>query len=155
VAVAGLDSEDSDDDGPDPSSEPPWHNRTPALIGASALGLVAIGLVILAATYAIREFSKPDQAPLNFVEPSFSSSQTASSTSPATTTATITTTSRPQTTDLSPGETPSSSTDTTSSDTASTETTSRGNSDDENDGTSTTRKRPRTNVTRTVQPFTP
>lgn len=153
MAVAGLDSKDSDD-GRDPPYEQPWHNRTPALIGASALGLVAIGFVILAATYAIREFNKPEQAPTNFVEPSFSSSQTASATSPATTTATITTTSPPQTTDLSPGETPSSSTS-SSSDTASSETTTRRSRDDEDSGTSTTRNRPRTNITRTVQPFTP
>jgi negative regulator of sigma E activity len=148
VAVSGQDFDDHDD--ASASSEQPWHNRTPAVLGASALGLVVIAILVLAVSYLIRQFSEPEQAPLNFVDPTFSATQTESTSEAATTTATATTTSVPQTTDLPPGPPPSSSSETSSS-----ETTSRRNSDDENDGTSTTRNRPRTNVTRTVQPFTP
>lgn len=146
MAVAGQD--DDDDEGDTASPEQPWHNRTPAVIGASALALVVITLVVLAVSYAVREFSKPEDAPLNFVEPSFSATESASSTPTATTTATITSTSPPKTTDLPPGPPPTSSSDTVSS-----ETTSRRRSDDDESGASTTRKRPRTNVTRTFDPF--
>jgi hypothetical protein len=145
MAVAEQDDDYDDEESAPP--EQPWHNRTPAVIGASVLGVVVISFIVLTVSYVAREFSEPERAPLNFVEPSFSATAPASSRPSATTTATITTTSRPQTTDLPPGPPP-----TSSSDTAGTESTRR-NRDGEDDDT--TRRRPRTNVTRTFTPFTP
>lgn len=150
MAVTGQDFDDEDDDDESASSEQPWHNRTPAVLGASAVGLVVIAILVLAVSYLIRQFSEQEQAPLNFVDPTFSATQTESTSQVATTTATATTTSIPQTTDLPPAPPPSSS-----SATSSDETTSRRKRDDENNEPSSTRNRPRTNVTRTVQPFTP
>src|SRR5690606_34842103 len=94
-----------DDDGTDGQ---PWHNRTPAVAGASIAGLAVIGLLVLAVSMLTRQFSAPEQAPLDFVEPSYSA-VTQAATTTATTTATITTTSPPQTTDLSAIETTSTS----------------------------------------------
>ncbi len=74
------------------SSATPWYNRTPALVGASVAGLAVIGILIAAVTFVSRQFNEPDQAPLNFVEPSFSATATHSLSTP-TTTATITSTS--------------------------------------------------------------
>jgi hypothetical protein len=137
-----------EEDGEYDEQEIPWHNRTPAVVGASVLGVLAIALIVLAATWAAREFSKPEDAPLQFVEPTFSSTESTSTSAP-TTTATITTTTRPETTDLS-AEPPPPSSSTESSTSRRTR-----DSDDEGDDGSSTRNRPRTNVTRTVQPFTP
>jgi negative regulator of sigma E activity len=150
VAVTGQDLDDHDDDDESASSEQPWHNRTPAVLGASAVGLVVISILVLAVSYLIRQFSEQEQAPLNFVDPTFSATQTESTSQVATTTATATTTSVPQTTDLPPAPPPSSS-----SETSRDESTARRNGDDDDTDRTTTRKRPRTNVTRTVQPFTP
>lgn len=134
MAVTG---EDRDDDEPGPPSPVPWHNRTPAVVGASLLGLAVIGIVVAAVTFVSRQFNEPEQAPLNFVEPSFSATATRSST--PTTTATITSTSRPVTSDI---DTPSSST-----------TSSRGTSGSGTSSSSqTTRRGPRTNRTRTLYP---
>jgi hypothetical protein len=144
--VAAAREDDYDDDA---SYEQPWHNRTPAVIGASLLGIVVIGLVVLLGSFVAREFNTPERAPLNFVEPSFSATHSAASTT-ATTTQTITSTSPPVTTDLS------ATTPTSTSDTTSTETTSRRDREDGGDDrSSTTRRGPRTNVTRTVVPFRP
>ncbi len=51
VAVTGQDFDDDDDDDESASSEQPWHNRTPAVLGASALGLVVIAILVLAVSY--------------------------------------------------------------------------------------------------------
>ena len=144
-----------DPDGYDESpSETPWYNRTPNVIGASVAGIAAIGIIIAAVTFVSRQFDEPDQAPLNFVDPSFSA--TASHSSTSTTTATITSTSPPVTTDING---PSSTT--SSSDTSSTETSSGPNTawtrpytppSGEESEPSTTRRGPRTNVTRTLYP---
>src|SRR5258707_15387231 len=91
--MAGRDPDDYDDD------QSPWYNRTPAVIGASVAGLAVIGILIAAVTFVSRQFNEPDQAPLNFVEPSFSATATHSPSTP-TTTATITSTSPPVTTDI-------------------------------------------------------
>ena len=77
----------------------PWHNRTPAVVGASVLALAVIGLLIVVAIAVAREFSEPAQAPLDFVEPTYSATAAQSATT-ATTTQTITSTSPPQTTDI-------------------------------------------------------
>jgi cytoskeletal protein RodZ len=97
VAVTGKDRQKRDDE-QSPASEP-WHNRTSAVVGASVVGIVVIGLLIMAGTFVARQFNQPEQAPLNFVTPSFSASSTDSSSTP-TTTATITSTSPPETTDI-------------------------------------------------------
>jgi cytoskeletal protein RodZ len=150
--MAGEDPDDYDDE--ESPSEPPWYNRTPYVIGASVAGIAAIGIIIAAVTFVARQFSEPDQAPLNFVEPSFSASASHSST--PTTTATITSTSPPVTTDING---PSSTTP--SSDTSSTDTSSGPNTawtrpytppSGEESAPSTTRRGPRTNVTRTLYP---
>ncbi|WP_234794079.1 hypothetical protein [Mycolicibacterium flavescens] len=132
----------------------PWYNRTPEVVGASLAALVVIGLLVFGATFVSRQFSEPPpQAPLNFVEPSFTSAPSRTPSSPATTatTGTITSTSPPQTTDINDTTTPSEST------TSESETTSerrpRVRDSDEQTTPRTTRRGPRTNVTRTLNPF--
>jgi hypothetical protein len=153
--MAGQDPDDQDDE-QSPSSAP-WYNRTPAVIGASVVGLAVIGILIAAVTFVSRQSSEPERAPLNFVEPSFSATATGSSSTP-TTTATITSTSPPVTTDINgPSSTTSSSSGTSSG--SSTDTSTRTAwtkpytppSGDESAPT-TTRRGPRTNVTRTLYP---
>ncbi|MCV7302329.1 hypothetical protein H7J93_22150 [Mycobacterium barrassiae] len=130
----------------------PWHNRTPAVVGASFLALVVVGILIVAAMTLSRQFGQPDQAPIDFVEPTFSAT---ASESAATTTQTITSTSPPETTDINPSSTTSGSesTSTTSSSTPSTEPTTARTATREEEPTRTTRQRPRTNVTRTLNPY--
>jgi hypothetical protein len=147
--MAGQDPDDHDEQ---TSSSSPWYNRTPAVVGASVAGVAAIGILITAVTYVSGQFNEPVQAPLNFVEPSFSATATESST--PTTTATITSTSPPVTTDINgPTSTPPSSSDTSSSSEPSTSTrvTQSRPSNDES-VPRTTRRGPRTNVTRTLYP---
>jgi hypothetical protein len=156
VAVAGSDPDDYDDD--QPPSPVPWYNRTPNVIGASLAGLAVIGILIAAATFVTRQVNQPEPAPSTFVEPSFSAPAPLSST--PTTTATITSTSPPATTDIDvpSSTTPPSSTspDTSISDTLSTPHTAWTKpytppSGEESTPT-TTRRGPRTNVTRTLYP---
>jgi hypothetical protein len=145
--------------GPDPDDDheesppTPWYNRTPNVIGASVAGLAVIGILIAAVTFVSGQFNEPEQAPLNFVDPTFSATTTQSSATP-TTTATITSTSPPVTTDIDvPSSTTSSSSDTSSSGEPSTSTRIT-QSRPSHDGSepSTTRRGPRTNVTRTLYP---
>jgi hypothetical protein len=152
--MAGQDPDDYDDDEQSPSPAP-WYNRTPAVLGASVAGLAVIGILIAAVTFVSGQSNEPGNAPLNFVEPSFSATATGSSSTP-TTTGTITSTSPPVTTDINgPSSTTSSSSDTSSS----TDTPTRTAwtkpytppSGDESAPT-TTRRGPRTNVTRTLYP---
>ncbi|WP_322788815.1 hypothetical protein [Mycolicibacterium rutilum] len=139
------------DDGRDPESQP-WYNRTPEVIGASLVALVAIGLLVFAGTYVSRQFNEPQQAPLNFVEPSFAPAQSRTPTTTATT-QTITSTSPPQTTEINEPTTPSEST-TSESETTSERPRVRDTEDDDEESTPrTTRRGPRTNVTRTLNPF--
>ena len=156
MAVTGKDRQKRDD-GQSPASEP-WHNRTPAVIAASLAGIAVIGLLIMAGTFLARQVNQPEQAPLNFVEPSFSASATQSSSTP-TTTATITSTSPPVTTDIDgPSSTTSSS---SSSETSSTDTTSTTHTawtkpytppSGSGSTATTTQRGPRFNVTRTASP---
>ncbi len=131
----------------------PWHNRTPVVIGASVLALAVIGILVLTITYMSRQFGESEQAPMNFVEPSFSATSPRSDA--ATTTQTITSTSPPETTEIGGPLDPS----TTPSTTPSSETTSEPptveDDEDEDEQTTerTTRRTPRTNVTRTLNPF--
>ena len=149
--MAGHDVDDRDEESP---SGVPWYNRTPNVIGASAAGLVVIGLLVLAVSFVGRQFNEPTQAPQNFVEPSFSATATLSST--PTTTATITSTSPPVTTDING---PSSTTSSDTSSSSSTESTTRTAwtqpytpPSGEESTPSSTRRGPRTNVTRTLYP---
>jgi cytoskeletal protein RodZ len=144
VAVARRDFDD--DDGQT------WHNRTSTLVGVSVLAILVIGILILAATAVARQFGEPEQAPLDFVAPTYSATSADSATA-STTTQTITSTSPPETTDIDPPS--STSTTSSSSETSSTRRTTTRNDDDEDDEptTRTTRQRPRTNVTRTLNPF--
>jgi hypothetical protein len=156
--MAGQDPDDYDDDEQSPQPAP-WYNRTPAVLGASMAGLALIGILIAAVTFVARQFDEPEQAPLNFVEPSFTATATQSSSAP-TTTATITSTSPPVTIDINPpsstpssSDTSSSSSGTSSSSDASSPTrvTQSRRSNDESTPR-TTRQGPRTNVTRTLYP---
>jgi cytoskeletal protein RodZ len=154
--MAGQDPDDYDDDEESPS-ETPWYNRTPNVIGASVAGVAAIGILIAAVTFMTRQFSEPEQAPLNFVEPSFSATAPRSLSTP-TTTATITSTSPPVTTDINaPSSTTPSSSDTPTSSGTDTPTRTAWTrpytppSGEESEPT-TTRRGPRTNVTRTLYP---
>ena len=149
--MAGQDPDDYDDESP---SSAPWYNRTPAVIGASVVGLAVIGILIAAVTFVSRQFNEPEQAPLDFVQPSFSATATGSTSTP-TTTATITSTSPPVTTDINgPSSTTSSSSDTSSTDYVDHE--PRGPSRTPRQAAKSrppsTRRGPRTNVTRTLYP---
>jgi hypothetical protein len=158
VAVTGRGRTTLDDDRQS-SSEVPWHNRTPEVIGASLLGLAAIALIVFAVSFVARQFGEPEQAPLNFVDPSFSSRTTAAATT--TTTQTITSTSPPITSDINnPADSSSSSTSSSTSNTSGTsssETSTSGSrttaaTDSDEPTTTRTTRRPRTNVTRTLYP---
>jgi len=150
--------QDDDHDDEQLSSATPWYNRTPALVGASVAGLAVIGILIAAVTFVSHHFNEPDQAPLNFVEPSFSATATHSLSTP-TTTATITSTSPPVTTDIdAPSSTTSSSPDTSSGTDTSTPsgtawTRPHTSASGAESPPSTTRRGPRTNVTRTLYPL--
>jgi hypothetical protein len=149
--MAGREPDDDDEQTP---SSAPWYNRTDAVIGASVAGLAVIGILIAAVTFVSRQVNEPEQAPLNFVEPSFSATATGSSSTP-TTTATITSTSPPVTTDINgPSSTTSSSSDTSSSTDTSTRTawTKPYTPPSGDEPAPTTRRGPRTNVTRTLYP---
>jgi hypothetical protein len=151
VAVTGRDPDDYDGEQSAPPPAP-WYNRTPEVVGASILGLVVIGILVLAVTYVSRQFSDTEEAPQYFVEPSFST--TATDTSTPTTTQTITSTSPPVTTDINPSsEPPTSSPDTSSSETSRPRITAEEDEDDEESTPRTTRRTPRTNVTRTLYPL--
>jgi hypothetical protein len=146
--MAGRDPDDYDDD------QSPWYDRTPAVIGASVAGLAVIGILIAAVTFVSRQSSEPDQAPLNFVPPSFSATATRSSSTP-TTTETITSTSPPVTTDINgPSSTTSSSGTSSSIDTSPGTAWTKPYTPPSGDQSSptTTRRGPRTNVTRTLYP---
>jgi hypothetical protein len=151
--MAGRAPEDYDDD----TSQQPWYNRTPAVVGASVAGLAVIAILVAAVTYVARQANEPDQAPLNFVEPSYSATQSHLTSTP-TTTETITSTSPPVTTDINGPSSTTSSSDTSSTQSTDTSTTRTAWTkpytppSGEESGPSTTRRGPRTNVTRTLYP---
>ncbi len=137
---------DDDDDGQ------PWHNRTSTVVGASALAILVIGILIVAATAMARQFGETEEAPIDFVTPSFSARTSQSS--DTTTTQTITSTSPPETTDIDgPSATSSSETTSSSSSTTRPPTTRRDDDGDDGPTTRTTRRTPRTNITRTFNPL--
>lgn len=142
-----------DEEHPEGDAGRPWHQSTAKLLGASVAALAAIALIVGGVLYVSRQAAETPQAPLNFVEPSFSQTSDTASSEPSTTSAT-TRTSPPQTTDIDlpptsapPPPPPSSSAeDSTSRRPPST----RNRDDDDEDGSTptTTRKRPRLNETR-------
>jgi hypothetical protein len=145
----------------DDEPEEPWHNRTSTLLAASVAGLLAIVVLVFAGSWVMRQFDEPEQAPLDFVDPSYSATP---STAPGpSTTQTITSTRPPTTTDIDPAlTTPGSETTTPStpspseSESGSPTTTESSGEDEPTDDpfSSTTRSRPRYNVTRTLYPGT-
>jgi hypothetical protein len=140
--------------GGDEPSEP-WHNSTRAVLGASVLGVAVLGVLVAAIMFVTRQ-DDSTTAPVEFVDPSFSATASETPSSP-TTTATITSTTPPSTTEINgpPGPpTTSDSSSTTSGSDSSTRppfTRPRERENDEEPGGPTSR-RPRFNVTRTLQP---
>ncbi|WP_083653990.1 hypothetical protein [Mycobacterium sp. GA-1841] len=149
---------DKDDQEP---PEAPWHHSTPAVAGASAAALAVIGLVVWAAIALTSPES--EDAPIDFVPPAYTSTSAKTTT---TTTTTRSTTTRPlETTEFGlPDVSDTSGTSTTSTTTGTSEPTETSEtstttypphtqtSSPYDDEYSTTRNRPRTNVTRTVYP---
>jgi len=134
--------------------EPPWHERTSTVVGASVGAIAVIGILYLLISYLFGGSDEPG-TPQYYPDPSFSersSETTTGSPGETTSTETITSTSPPVTTDINPGDTTTSSTDTTST----TPTTSFDPSNLPRTRTSTTygdgRQRPRLNETRTLYP---
>jgi hypothetical protein len=161
VARADLDDEFNEAEfvdefgGDEPSA--PWHNSTLAVVGASAAGVAVIG-VLVGAVMFMSGGGEPADAPLNFVDPSFSETAAESASSATTTTPTITSTPKVSTTEINgpPGPSMTSgSSDTSSSGSESssspTFTRPRQRDIDENPGGPTSR-RPRFNITRTLGP---
>jgi hypothetical protein len=165
VAVTGTDLDDEfdkdefvDEFGGDEPSEP-WHNSTRAVVGASVAGVAVIG-VLVAAVMFMSGGDEPTDAPLNFVDPSFSDTASESASSATTTTATITSTPKVSTTEINapPAPPPTSGSSVTSSSGSESSNSSsapvtrpRQRENDENPGGPTSR-RPRFNVTRTLGP---
>lgn len=134
-------------------STTPWHYRTPYVVGASVAGIALIAILIAVGTVVARQFNEPEQAPLNFVDPSFSA--TATGPSMTTTTATITSTSPPVTSDINPSSTTPSSSGTSGTDMSTptrTAWTQPYTPPGGSESPTTTRRGPRTNVTRTLYP---
>ena len=154
----GFDEDEFVDEfGGDEPSEP-WHNSTRAVVGASAAGIAVIG-VLIAAVMFMSGGDEPTDAPLNFVDPSFSETAAGSASSATTTTPTITSTPQLSTTEINgpPGPpTTSGSSETTSSSSSESSSSApftppRQREADENPGGPTSR-RPRFNITRTLGP---
>ncbi|NIH93929.1 hypothetical protein [Mycolicibacterium fluoranthenivorans] len=130
------------------TDERKWHERTSTLAAASLAALTAIALIVWGALFVSRQFNQPEQAPTEFVTPSFSDDSGRSTSAATTTTETITSTSPPATTDINdPDATTSSTTSSTT-----TTTTRRTTSQSRDDETTTSRRRPRFNETRTLSP---
>ncbi|WP_337761749.1 hypothetical protein [Mycolicibacterium vanbaalenii] len=148
-----MSSRDRDEDAHGEAPPVPWHNRTSTLLGASLAGMAAIALLVVTISWGTRQFNDPPQAPINYIDSGTSATETRSPT--RTTTGTITSTSPPVTTDINPDLTPPSTADTSESPGRNPNyRPPRTREDDaDDDSTSrTTRNRPRTNVTRTLNP---
>jgi hypothetical protein len=138
--------------------EPPWHERTSTVVGASVGAIAVIGVLYLLISYLVGGSDESGTTSQYYPDPSVSERSSASSTGlpgETTSTETVTSTSPPVTTDINPGDTTTSSTDTTTSSTPTT-TTSFDPSNLPRTRTSTTfgdgRQRPRLNETRTLYP---
>ena len=149
---------DDDDQGQPP--EAPWHHSTPAVAGASAAALAVIGLVLWA-VISLTSSGGPEDAPIDFVPPAYTStSKTTKSTTTRTTSSSLPVTTEfglpgeSDTTTTSPSETSGTSTTSETSPTSTTTTTTTTESSSAGYGEypTTTYRRPRTNVTRTLYP---
>ena len=159
MSVAGPDLDDEfgkdefvEEFGGDEPSEP-WHNSTRAVVGASAIGMAVIGVLIAAIMFMTRQDDSPT-APADIVDPSFSATaaEPASSTTTTTTTETITSTPPLSTTEINGPSGPPTSSDTSGSSTSSSESPPPATirTRDNTDENGPTRKRgPRFNITRT------
>jgi hypothetical protein len=146
----------------DQAPEQPWHHSTSAVAGASVAALGVIALLVWGVVSLTGSADNPQEAPTQFVDPTFVSSTPTTSTT--TTTATITTTTGPVITSeimgppdtattsgsdtSSPSDTTSTAPSTTGPSTTGELPTTRTHAGD----TSTSRPRLRTNVTRTLYP---
>jgi hypothetical protein len=138
-----------DDRGGDTLTEPPWHERTPTVVGASIAALLALALLYFLISTVARQFNEPAQTPQYYLDPGDSSSSYRRSTT-TTTTETITSTVPPITTEINPTDTStSSSTDTSPNTNLPSTHRSTPSSGDES---TSTRSRPRFNETRTLYP---
>ena len=131
------------------TGEQKWHERTSTLAGVSLAALAAIALIVWGALFVTRQFNQPEQAPTEFVTPSFSERSTSAAT---TTTETITSTVPPATTDINDPDATTSSTTSSSTSSTTSSTTRRPTTESRDDDTTTTRRRPRFNETRTLSP---
>jgi hypothetical protein len=155
--VTGPDLDEFDEDefvdefGGDEPSEP-WHNSTRAVVGASIAGVAVLGVIIAAILHLTRQDDSTN-APLEFVDPSFSA--TASTSATSTTAETITSTAPLSTTEINgpsgPPTTSGSSGTSTSGSESSSPPTVRPRQTDQNSPTSRDR-RPRFNITRSFAP---
>lgn len=132
------------------TDERKWHERTSTLAGASIAALIAIALIVWGALFLTRQFNQPEQAPTEFVTPSFADDSARSTSVATTTTETITSTSPPATTDINDPDATTSSTTSSTSPTQGPQTRHRSTESSADD--STTRRRPRFNETRTLYP---
>ncbi len=147
MAVTDVDDELNGDE---PSQ--PWHHSTRAVLGASAAGAAVIAVLVASVVY-VTGADEPADAPLNFFEPSFSTTASRTPTSATTTTATITSTAPLSTTEINEPPGPSTTSDSSSTSPSSSESPSVSRPPEEDDGpTIRTTRRPRTNVTRTLLP---
>ena len=138
----------------EPEAEP-WHNSTRAVLGASAIGVAVIAVLIAAVVY-VTGSDDPGGAPMDFVDPSFSTTESETAASTPTTTATITSTTPISTTEINGPPAPpttSGSSDTTSSgsESSSSPAFTRPRQNGDNPGGPTS-QRPRFNITRTLAP---
>lgn len=142
-----------DEQHPEEDAHAPWHHSTAKVLGASVAGVAAIALTVGGVMFVSRQAEQTPQAPLNFVEPSFSRTSDTASSAPSTTSPTARP-SPPQTTDIDlpptsappPPPPPSSSAEESTSRRAPS---TREDDEDEDESTpSSTRKRPRLNETR-------
>jgi hypothetical protein len=142
---------------PDPDQQPaPWYRTSAAVSTAGVLGIVLVGGLVVTVVKMSDQWSRPSVSTVMTTVPT--TQQTLRSTEPFIATPSSTppssfpTSVRVSTTDIGvPGETTTGSSETSPSESSTTRRTPRTQSSDENP-TTTTRKRPRLNETRTLSP---
>lgn len=138
-----------EDDEPSPQ---PWHNSTPAVVGASLVGLAVIAVVLGVISLVTGPSEPPADAPFHFVEPAFSATASRTPTSAPTTTATITSTTALSTTEINAPLAPPTTSGTSESSEPSTSPSLEEDDDEDEPTTRAPRRTPRTNITRTLLP---
>jgi hypothetical protein len=139
------------DEGGDTLTEPPWHERTSTLVGASVAALLALGILYFLISTVARQFNEPDPAPQYYVDPGGGSSSFSRTATTTTTTETITSTVPPVTTEMNPGDTLTTTPSTDTSPNTNLPSTHRSTPGNDDEPTFT-RSRPRFNITRTFLP---